>query len=164
MGIECLDPPDSPALAVILECPVRHGNGLGPAGRPRGHGEHQNSGPRAEKRLDVALPDPVDVWLVAVITADGYLAAKVVRGPDLAEMMVPPELAVGVARDLVKQQLALDGGDVQRLVEEGSGQPAGAVHHRLAEKPFNGLQHGWVMVGKTRLARDRGRGGGDEPG
>src|SRR5208337_2852146 len=162
--IECLDSPDGPALTVILECPRRHGNGLGPAGRPRGHGEHQDSGPRAEERLDVALPDPVDVWFVAVITAGGYLAAKVVRGSDLAEVMVAAELAVRVARDLVKQQLALDGGDVQRLVEERSGQPAGAVHHRLAEKPLDGLHHGSVMVGDRRLARDRGRGAGDEPG
>ena len=69
--------------------------------------------------------------------------------------MVAAELAVGVPGDPVKQQLALDVAGRAGLVEERSGQPAGAVHHRLAEKPLEGLQHGSVLVGKTRSARDR---------
>src|SRR5271166_4963772 len=118
MGVECLDSPDAPSVAVVFQCLFRDGNGLGSAGCSRRQGEHQDSSPRAEKRLSVPLPDPLDIWLVAIVTADGDMAAKVVRGPDFAKMMVPAELAVGVAGDQVKQHLTLDRLGAQRLVKE----------------------------------------------
>ncbi len=70
VGVEGLDAPDRPAFAIVAERLARHGDGLGPVGRSRSHGEHQDLGPAAEERPDVALPDPVDVGLVAVVAAD----------------------------------------------------------------------------------------------
>ena len=102
MGVERLDAPDRPALAIVVERLAGHGDRLGPVGRPRGHGEHQDLGARAEEGPDVALADPVDVGLVAVVAADRDPAAEVGRRPDLAEVVVAAELAVGVAGDPVR--------------------------------------------------------------
>ena len=49
MGVERQDAPDRPALAVVVERLAGDGDRLGPVGRPRGHGEHQDLGPRAEE-------------------------------------------------------------------------------------------------------------------
>ena len=49
MGVERQDAPDRPAVAVVAERLAGDGDRLGPVGRPRGHGEHQDLGPRAEE-------------------------------------------------------------------------------------------------------------------
>ena len=59
--------------------------------------------PGPKSAWSVALAHAVDVWLVAVVIADGHAAAEVFRGADLAEVVVAAELAVGVASDPVQQ-------------------------------------------------------------
>ena len=108
VGVEGLDAPDRPALAVVVERLAGDGDRLGPVGRPRGHGEHQDLGARPEQGAEVALADAVDVGLVAVVAADRDAAAEVGRGADLAEVVVAAELAVGVAGEPAQQQVALD--------------------------------------------------------
>ncbi len=89
---------------------------------------------------------------MAIVTADGHMTAKVVCGPDFAKMMVPAELAVGVAGDQVKQYLTLDRLGVQRLVKESAGQATGAANQRLADKPLNRLKHSSVGIEQTRFS------------
>src|SRR5262249_27067904 len=124
VGIEGEDPPGRPPLAVVLERLARHRDRLGPVGRPRGERKHQDLGPWAEESPEVALADAVEVRLMAVVGADGHAAAEVGRRADLAEEVVPAELALGMPGDPAQEQLALDVGGPAGLVEEGPRQPA----------------------------------------
>ena len=99
MGVERLNAPDRPALAIVGERLRRDRNRLGPVGRPRGHREHEDFGPLAEKRADVTLAHAVDVRLMPVVAADRHATAKIRRRADLAEVMIAAELAVGVPGD-----------------------------------------------------------------
>ena len=85
---------------------------------------------------------------MAVVAADRHAAAKVGGGADLAEVVVAAELAVGVAGDLLEQEPALDVGGMPGLVEEGPGEPAGAVRHRPADHPLEDLEHGSFATGE----------------
>src|SRR5262249_8375762 len=67
--------------------------------------------------------------------------AEVGRRADLAEEVVPAELAVGVPRDPAEQEIPLDISGPTGLVEEGPGQAPRPDLHRRAEQPQEGSGH-----------------------
>src|SRR5207302_1413103 len=93
------DAPDRPPLAVVGQRLAGDRDRLRAVGRARGHGEHQDLGPWPEKGPEVAVPDAIDVGLVAVVAADRDPAAEVGRGADFTEVVVAAEPALGVACD-----------------------------------------------------------------
>ena len=156
VGVEGLDPPDRPAVAIVAERLVGDGDRLGPVGRPRGQGEHQDLGPRAEEGAGVPLADLVDVGLVAVVAGDGDPLAVVGGRPDLGEVVVAAELAVGVAGDPAHQeQVALDLAGVPALVEEVAGLAPRPLEERQADDLPGQIEHRASPI--LRVARAVGR-------
>ena len=125
VGVEREDAPDRPPFAVVVQRLAGDGDRLGPVRRPRGHREHQDFGAGAEEGVGVALADAVDVRLVPVVAADRDPAAEVGGGPDLGEVVVAAELAVGVAGDAGAGEVALDVAGPAGLLEERRGRAAG---------------------------------------
>ena len=133
MGVKRRDPPDRPALAIIVECLGGDGNRLGTVGRAGGHREHQDFGAAAEERIRVALAHAIDIGLMAIVAADRHTRAKISRRADLAKEMVFTELTVRMAGDPPQEQLALD---VAGAIESGRErpEPGGAHAWRRADR------------------------------
>ncbi len=122
MGIECHDAPDCPSFAVICQRLCRDGNGLGPVCRSRCHREHENIGARSEERASVALAHLIDVRFMTIVTADRNTLSKVGRGFDLVEIVVSPELAIGVLGYPGEEKLPLHVAGIARLFEKRLGE------------------------------------------
>ncbi len=157
MGVERLDAPDRPALAIVTKRLGRDRNRLGAVGRARGHREHEDFGARAEEGTGVAVANAIDVGLMAVVAADRHATAEICWRANLAEVVVAAELAVGVAGDPAQEQLALHVAGAVGLVEERPGEPARAVRHRPAEQPLEERDHDRSLAPGCLLSACDGR-------
>ncbi len=113
MGVERGDPPDLPAVAVVVEGLARHRDRLGPIRRAGGHREHQDFGPRGEEGAECRPGGRGRYTARGRVAADRHALAEVLERADLGEVVVAAELAVLVPRDPIEEEAALDVGGVR---------------------------------------------------